>query len=115
MGAALFDSYVASLMAVMLLGVVLGGYFIELPLVFAGIGILTSIIGVFLVNVKEGQEPGPVLNNGTYTATIIYLVLSGIATYLLGYEWRIWGAAACGLIVGGVIGITTDFFPRGGK
>ncbi len=72
MGADLFDSYVASLMAVMLLGVILGGYYVELPLVFAGIGVLTSIIGVFLVNVKEGQEPGPVLNNGTYTATIIY-------------------------------------------
>ncbi len=115
MGADLFDSYVASLMAVMLLGVILGGYYIELPLVFAGIGVLTSIIGVFLVNVKEGQEPGPILNNGTYTATIIYLVLSGIATYLLGYEWRIWGAAACGLVVGVVIGLTTDFFTSGDK
>ena len=115
MGADLFDSYVASLMAVMLLGVILGGYYVELPLVFAGIGVLTSIIGVFLVNVKEGQEPGPILNNGTYTATIIYLVLSGIATYLLGYEWRIWGAAACGLVVGVVIGLTTDFFTSGDK
>jgi K(+)-stimulated pyrophosphate-energized sodium pump len=115
MGADLFDSYVASLMAVMLLGVILGGYYVELPLVFAGIGVLTSIIGVFLVNVKEGQEPGPILNNGTYTATAIYLALSGIATYLLGYEWRIWGAAACGLIVGVVIGLTTDFFTSGDK
>jgi K(+)-stimulated pyrophosphate-energized sodium pump len=115
MGSDLFDSYVASLMAVMLLGVVIGSYYIELPLVFAGIGVLTSIIGVFLVNVKEGQEPGPVLNNGTYMATILYLVLSGVATYLLGYEWRIWGAAACGLIVGVVIGITTDFFTSGDK
>jgi len=100
---------------VMLLGVVIGSYYVELPLVFAGIGVLTSIIGVFLVNVKEGQEPGPVLNNGTYTATILYLVLSGVTTYLLGYEWRIWGAAACGLIVGVVIGMTTDFFTSGDK
>ena len=115
MGADLFDSYVASLMAVMLLGVVIGSYYVELPLVFAGIGVLTSIIGVFLVRVKEGQEPGPVLNNGTYMATILYLILSGAATYLLGYEWRIWGAAACGLIVGVVIGMTTDFFTSGDK
>ena len=115
MGADLFDSYVASLMAVMLLGVVIGGYYVELPLVFAGLGVLASIIGVFLVNVKEGKEPGPVLNNGTYMATILYLGLSGVATYFLGYEWRIWGAAACGLIVGVVIGITTDFFTSGDK
>jgi K(+)-stimulated pyrophosphate-energized sodium pump len=115
MGSDLFDSYVASLMAVMLLGVIIGSYYVELPLVFAGIGVLTSIIGVFLVNVREGQEPGPVLNNGTYMATILYLVLSGVATYLLGYEWRIWGAAACGLVVGVVIGMTTDFFTSGDK
>jgi len=115
MGADLFDSYVASLMAVMILGVFIGGYYVELPLVFAGIGVLTSIIGVFLVNVKEGQEPGPVLNNGTYTATILYLILSGVATYLLGYEWRIWGAAACGLVAGVVIGMTTDYFTSGDK
>ncbi|MCX6641952.1 MAG: sodium/proton-translocating pyrophosphatase, partial [Candidatus Bathyarchaeota archaeon] len=115
MGADLFDSYVASLMAVMILGVALGGYHVELPLVFAGIGVITSIIGVFLVNVKEGQEPGPILNNGTYLATAIYLTLSGIATYLLGYEWKIWGAAAVGLIVGVIIGMTTDFFTSGDK
>ncbi len=115
MGADLFDSYVASLMAVMLLGVVLGGGYVELPLVFAGIGVLTSIIGVFLVNVKEGQEPGQVLNNGTYLATGIYLSLSGGATVLLGYDWRVWGAAAVGLIVGVVIGLTTDFFTSGDK
>jgi K(+)-stimulated pyrophosphate-energized sodium pump len=115
MGADLFDSYVASLMAVMILGVTLGGYHVELPLVFAGIGVITSIIGVFLVNVKEGQEPGPILNNGTYLATAIYLTLSGIATYLLGYEWKIWGAAAVGLIVGVIIGMTTDFFTSGDK
>jgi K(+)-stimulated pyrophosphate-energized sodium pump len=48
-------------------------------------------------------------------ATILYLGLSGVATYFLGYEWRIWGAAACGLIVGVVIGITTDFFTSGDK
>jgi K(+)-stimulated pyrophosphate-energized sodium pump len=115
MGADLFDSYVASLMAVMLLGVILGGYYVELPLVFAGLGVLTSIIGVFIVNAEEGQDPGSVLNNGTYTATILYLTLSGVATYLLGYDWRIWGAATCGLIVGVVIGMTTDFFTSGDK
>jgi K(+)-stimulated pyrophosphate-energized sodium pump len=115
MGADLFDSYVASLMAVMLLGVILGGSYIDLPLVFAAIGIFSSIVGVFLVNVKEKQQPGPVLNNGTYMATGLHLALSGAATYLLGYDWRIWGAAATGLLVGVVIGLTTDLFTSSDK
>jgi K(+)-stimulated pyrophosphate-energized sodium pump len=110
MGADLFDSYVASLMAVMLLGVVLGGYLIELPLIFAGIGIASALVGIFLVNVKEGQDPGPVLSNGTYVTCILYLGLSAVATYIQGYNWRLWGASAVGLLIGVVIGMTTEYF-----
>lgn len=110
MGADLFDSYVASLMAVMLLGVTLKSGLVELPLVFAGVGIFASLIGVFLVNVSEGQDPGSVLNRGTYTTTFLYLALSAGASYLLGFDWRIWSASAIGLLVGVLIGMTTDFF-----
>jgi K(+)-stimulated pyrophosphate-energized sodium pump len=110
MGADLFDSYVASLMAVMLLGSVIGGYLLELPLVFAGLGVISSIIGVFLVNVKEGDDPGAVLNRGTYITCVMFLALTAGATYVLGYDWRIWGAATVGLLVGIIIGMTTDYY-----
>ncbi|MBN1683447.1 sodium-translocating pyrophosphatase [Candidatus Bathyarchaeota archaeon] len=115
MGADLFDSYVASLMAVMLLGVILGGYLVELPLIFAGIGITSALIGIFLVNVKEGQDPGAVLNNGTYVTCILYLILTSIVTYLQGYNWRLWGASTVGLIVGVIIGMTTEYFTSTNK
>ena len=43
--------------------------------------------------------------------TAIYLVLTAIATAVFpGFSWRIWGAAAVGLLVGVIIGITTDYF-----
>ena len=39
--------------------------------------------------------------------TAIYLVLTAIATAVFpGFSWRIWGAAAVGLLVGVIIGIT---------
>jgi K(+)-stimulated pyrophosphate-energized sodium pump len=110
MGADLYDSYVASLMAVMVLGQVLGGYLLELPLVFAGLGALSSLIGIFVVRVKEGGDPGAVLNRGTYVTMALFMVLSFIATSLLGYNIRFWGAAVVGLISGIVIGVTSDYF-----
>jgi K(+)-stimulated pyrophosphate-energized sodium pump len=110
MGADLFDSYVASIMAVMTLGSVLGGYVLELPLVFAGLGCIASIAGVLIVRVSEGGDPGRVLNQGTYLTTILYIALTGVASVLLNYDYRIWGASAIGLAAGVVIGITSDYF-----
>ncbi len=110
MGADLFDSYVASLMAVMILGTVLGGYLIEMPLVYAGLGAIASLIGIFAVNVKEGQEPGVILNRGTYITVGLFLVLSYAANIMLGYNLRFWGAAAVGLIAGVIIGFTGDYY-----
>ena len=43
--------------------------------------------------------------------TAVYLVLTALATaFISGFSWRIWIAAATGLLVGVIIGITTDYF-----
>ena len=114
MGADLFDSYVASIVAVMILGAALSlsgnVQFIQIPLVFAGIGIFASIIGSFTVRVSKNGNPGSALNMGTYITCGIFGVLTAVGTYYLGYDWRIWGAAAIGLVAGVIIGVTTDYF-----
>jgi len=114
MGADLFDSYVASIVAVMILGAALsfGGntLYLQIPLVFAGVGIFASIIGSFTVRVGKKGNPGYALNMGTYVTCVIFGVLTAIATYYLGYDWRVWGAAAIGLTAGVIIGVTTDYF-----
>ncbi len=63
MGADIFDSYVASTVAVMLLGASMGGLsqadhvkYTVVPLVLCLLGIFASLIGIFLVEVKEGQN-----------------------------------------------------------
>ncbi len=114
MGADLFDSYVASIVAVMILGAALslnfGTQYIEIPLVFAAMGIFASIIGSFTVRVGRKGSPGSALNRGTYITCAIFGVLTAIVTYYIGYDWRIWGASAIGLSAGVIIGITTDYF-----
>lgn len=108
MGADLFDSYVASVVAVMILGQVLG--FVEIPLVFAGLGILAAILGALTVRVGRQGNPGRALNMGTYITCIIFAVLTFAVTYYLDYDLRIWGSAIVGLIAGVVIGMTSDYF-----
>ena len=115
MGADLFDSYVASIVAVMILGgaivAVIGDVaYIQIPLVFAGVGIFASIIGSLTVRIGPRGNPGSALNLGTYLTCIIFSVLTAVATYYLGYDWRIWGAATIGLAAGVIIGVTTDYF-----
>jgi K(+)-stimulated pyrophosphate-energized sodium pump len=115
MGADLFDSYVASVVAVMILGaaivaVIGDAVYIEIPLVFAGVGIFASIIGSLTVRIGPKGNPGSALNLGTYLTCIIFSVLTAITTYYIGYDWRIWGAATIGLVAGVIIGVTTDYF-----
>ncbi len=93
MGADLFESYVGSIVGSMVLGaafmtgrLVSGAPFAEdgfgglsavlLPLVLAGVGILTSIAGTFFVRVREGGSPQRALNTGEFGSSAVMVVLS---------------------------------------
>jgi len=112
MGADLFDSYVASVVAAMILGVGLGvpSKYVQIPLVFAGLGILAAVIGALVVRVGSKGNPGAALNNGTYITCMVFGVLTALATWYLDYEWALWGATVVGLVAGIVIGVTSDYF-----
>jgi K(+)-stimulated pyrophosphate-energized sodium pump len=115
MGADLFDSYVASVVVVMILGVGLDltgntSTFVQIPLVFAGMGILAAVLGALTVRVSKRGDPGGALNNGTYVTCIIFGVLTALATWYLGFQWQLWGATIVGLAAGIVIGLTSDYF-----
>ena len=114
MGADLFDSYVASVVAAMILGgelemaELLGTE--QIPLIFAGLGVIASLIGVAVVRVGRKGNPGKALNFGTYFTCIVFTALTFLVTYLLEINIGIWIAANIGLLSGVIIGITTDYF-----
>ena len=112
MGADLFDSYIASIVAVMILGQGLGitNTYVQVPLVFAGLGILAAVIGALTVRVGKKGDPGGALNTGTYVTCVIFGILTATATWYLGYQWQLWGAAIVGLAAGIIIGVTSDYF-----
>lgn len=117
MGADLFDSNVASMAAALVMAASLGNpeENMKMVLCYAGIGLLASIIGVFTANMKEGGDPTRALNTNTYVTTLLYGVLTAIATYAFDFNWRIWGASAIGLFVGTIIGVATDYFTNDKK
>lgn len=115
MGADLFDSNVASMAAALVMAAALDGAGKGLnnrAMVFcyAAIGLFASIIGVMTARMKEGGDPTRALNSNTYVTTVLYGVLTAVATWAFGFEWRIWGASAIGLAVGVVIGLASDYF-----
>lgn len=115
MGADLFDSNVASMVAALVLATTLDGVggVVNTAMVFcyAALGLIASIIGIATAKIGKSGNPTHALNSSTYVTTVVFLALTAAATALIdGFEWRIWGASAVGLLVGVIIGLATDYF-----
>jgi len=127
MGADLFESYVGSIIGSMVLGasiVVMGGFdisFVILPLLIAASGIIMSIVGTFLVVVKEGGNPLKALNKGEFVSSfiligVIYFLIQNILPVnfsLNGLSYTNTGvfiATIIGLFAGLGIGVITEHY-----
>ncbi|MFY7671992.1 sodium-translocating pyrophosphatase [Tenacibaculum sp. MEBiC06402] len=150
MGADLFGSYVATVLAAM----VLGNYLIRdmsattqftdafngmgpilLPLVIAGVGIVASIIGTFLVKIKDNTAKEPevqkALDLGNWASIVITLVASWFLirwmlpeTLQMNYfgeglkavpSRHVFYACMIGLAVGALISTVTAYYTSLGK
>jgi K(+)-stimulated pyrophosphate-energized sodium pump len=127
MGADLFESYCASILAACALGAAtflrsspaIQFNAVILPMIIAGMGILLSILGVFLVRTKEGASQKDLLkaiSRGTNTSAVIILIISALLVNLLLKgntivdPWGIWGAIAIGLLTGVIIGKSAEYY-----
>ena len=127
MGADLFESYVGSIIGTMVLGAALMGSMdnsvnpVLLPLILAGAGIITSIIGTFLVKVKEGGDPQKALNRGEFISAALMIGFTIFAVnYFLPESWTFNGetykamgviyAVVAGLAAGLLIGMITEYY-----
>ncbi|MDX1909624.1 MAG: sodium-translocating pyrophosphatase [Bacteroidia bacterium] len=126
MGADLFESYVGAIVGAM----VLGAPFVAglndnmgpvlLPLALSAAGILISIIGTFLVRVKEGGNPQTALNMGGYGSAIMMVIASyAIISAMIpdftynGFTYTangIFVAVIAGLLSGLGVGSITEYY-----
>ena len=127
MGADLFESYVGSIVGSMVLGasiLVLGKFdlsFVILPLFIAASGILVSIIGTFMVSVKEGGDPQKALNQGEFGSSfimigVIYFLIQNVlpSDFVQGAQsftsMGVFWATVIGLLAGLGIGLITEHY-----
>jgi len=116
MGADLFESYVGAILAAIALSATakLGLRGAVLPMAIAGLGIISSIVGIFIVKTKEEatqKELLKALNKGISLSSILILVFSIIFTLILLPQNRgVVGSILTGLIVGIIIGKSTEYY-----
>ena len=119
MGSDLFESYVGSIISAVTLAAVAatnsGGLFDEttaalFPLILSGIGIIASLIGIFMVRGKEGSNPANALNMGTYVAGIIVIIATVILSKVMMGSYNYAIAIIAGLVVGIAIGKITEIY-----
>ncbi len=133
MGADLYESYVGSIRAAIALGIaavataaanapqILGGLsveavqlrFLTAPVAVAGIGVILSIVGIYMVRTKEDATMGDLMSALTRSITISSVLIAIAAIpiiYLLGLPWTFWIAVVTGLVVGEVIGKATEYY-----
>ena len=122
MGADLYESYVGSMLATMLLGAATATLYAEIPvtnfiifpLILAALGILASIIGTFFVRTSKTESSA--IHNAFNRGLLIALALVVIITYfasdiLLGsFGFGVFVATVGGLIAGFLIGQITEYY-----
>ncbi len=138
MGADLFGSYVATVLATMVLGQEtisqdnFGGFApILLPMLIAGAGIIFSIIGTFFVRVSDSagistDNVQKALNMGNWGSIVLTAIAcAGLVYYILPAEMTlrgttftnhgVMGAIVVGLVVGTLMSIITEYYTAMGK
>ena len=135
MGADLFGSYVATILATMVLGQEIkvndsfGGMSpILLPMVICGLGLIFSIVGTFFVRIKDDKSSVQrALNLGNWSAMILTVIAAYFAVMWLLPEGQIalrttsfnrngvFAAIVVGTIVGAIMSFVTEYYTAMGK
>lgn len=123
MGADLYESYCGSILATMALGA--SAFFsdgadvqlraIFAPMLIAAIGVVLSIIGIYVVRTKEGASLKDLLGSlsvGTNLSAFLIAILAFGVFYLLGFPnwWQMSLSVVSGLVAGVIIGKVTEYY-----
>ncbi|HOS85169.1 MAG TPA: sodium/proton-translocating pyrophosphatase, partial [Bacteroidales bacterium] len=118
MGADLYESYAGSILATAALGAALSVNpvdqvnFVVAPMVVAAIGIILSIIGIFMVRTKETATAKSLLNSlliGTGGSSVLILIAIAFMASAGWITWGIFGSVVSGLLAGVIIGQGTEY------
>ena len=116
MGADLYESYCGSILATAALGAALPGAgltYVISPMLVAAIGIILSIVGIFMVRTKEDADTKSLLRSlltGTLGSSILVLITLLVLVKLEFITFGIFGSVLSGLAAGVLIGQFTEYY-----
>jgi K(+)-stimulated pyrophosphate-energized sodium pump len=113
MSSDLFESYVSSIIAAMVLGAIAagaGGMSVVFPMAIAALGILASIAGFAAVNAVKSDNPQFAMNVGIWVAAAIMIAAAYFAAKIILGDLAIFWSILVGLLAGIVIGIATEIY-----
>lgn len=123
MGADLYESYAGSILATAALGAsafVVAGVDMQYkailaPMLIAAVGIILSILGIYIVRTKEGATMRDLLRSlgmGVNVSSVLIAILTFVILSVLGLEnWLgISFSVVAGLLAGIIIGQSTEYF-----
>ena len=127
MGSDIFESYCGSIIASIAIASTIGLSVIDvlgprqslmfLPLALASVGLLCSIAGIFIVKLlaksTSTDKISGALRGGTFSAAIIFIVISYFIISLLDLNSDIWLAVLAGAVGGVIIGLVTEYYTGG--
>jgi K(+)-stimulated pyrophosphate-energized sodium pump len=127
MGSDIFESYCGSIIASIAIASTLSLSLIDqlgsreslmfLPLALASLGLLCSIIGIFIVKYlaksTSTEKISGALRGGTFSAAIIFVIFSYFVITSLGVDSGVWFAVLAGTFGGVIIGLVTEYYTGG--
>lgn len=118
MAADIFESYEVTIVSGLILGLALVTMTGELkwivfPLLVRGIGVLSSIIGTYVVKGKKDEKRGnamKAINKGFYTSAAISLIAFLFLAHYYMHEWRAFLSVGVGILLAIVLDEITKYF-----
>ena len=124
MGSDIFESYCGAIIATIAMASTMTADILDplgqqqtlmfLPLALASLGLICSVLGIFLVRISANKDPHLALRIGTVGATVIFIIASCFLVGNADVSLSVWGAIVAGAAGGIVIGIVTEYY-TGGK
>jgi len=129
MGADLFESYVGSIISAVALAWALGApaaaalwgtdevafgavqqNLVIFPILLSGAGILSSILGTFVVKTDDESKIGSALHRGLLVASALVCLAAGGLIFILGLPMAVLGCVVTGIVAGVAIGQITEYY-----
>ena len=117
MGSDIFESYCGSMIATIAIAYTIqsadSANLMMLPLALASIGLIASIMGIFIVKLASAKEPASALRSGTLLAPVIFVAMAYFLILHMSLPLEVLYCVISGAVGGVLIGLITEYYTGG--